>query len=421
MAMIRDVSSAELEETIERSGTAGGAPFVLVDFWAPWCGPCRDLHKTIKDFSPRLGDDVAVVRLDVQSETQSADVRGIRAIPVLLLHKDGAQIARHDGSLSSSALAKWLSSHGVEVRDETVPARPPRYPETDIRSLGAFYGNKNLKDTLVSGLLGLARGGMIKAGRTPFYLESGEKFTATVSAGLVGSERPEMFERLTNLPSSVRDLMEFCGFTGSDAIERMADALEPGTDYSMVPVRFMRAWLSDEYANWSALLNSEVADRLRKTWIGAANDVIAGSDAEPALAEIKRAALSLATDNVDDMVVNHFVKLIAYSCDMDPTSQDWLRAFVGYGNVMNVVEAGRAVGMTDRDLAFNDVRARYSNAKLESGASPEEARQMFIAEHGVENDRVMALEIKRHDGMEAIAPKHQALFVEALRTADAAW
>jgi thioredoxin 1 len=420
MAMIRDVTSAELEATIERSGTAEGDAFVLVDFWAPWCGPCRDLHKTIKDFAPRLGNDVAVLRLDVQSEQESAETRGIRAIPVLLLHKDGEQIARHGGSLTTSELANWLSSHGVKVGAEAKPARKPRYPEEDIRSLGAFYGNKELKDTLVRQVLGLARNGKIKIARTPFHLESGDTFTATVSAGLVGSERSELFNRLTNMPSSVQDLMEFCDYTDAEAIQALTAALAPGADYTMVPVRFMRAWLSDTYANWAELLQNDAADSVRRAWVAAAGDLIAGKEPKPTLDEIRQQALSLTTQNVEDMVVNHFAKLVAHSCTNDPATHDWSTALVSYGTVINYVEAGRAVGMTNRDLYFNDVRARFSHGKLESGVTPEEARQMFVDEHGEENDRVMALEIKQYAAVGEIAPKRQAMLVDALRDAEAA-
>ena len=67
---------------------APGKP-VLVDFWAPWCGPCKAIAPVLEDLANELGDKVQICKVGVDHNTELAQKYNIRAIPTLLLFKDG--------------------------------------------------------------------------------------------------------------------------------------------------------------------------------------------------------------------------------------------------------------------------------------------------------------------------------------------
>jgi thiol-disulfide isomerase/thioredoxin len=414
--MIRDVTSAELEEGIARSREDDS--YVLVDFWAPWCGPCRDLHKSLKAFAPRFRDSIDVVRLDVQDQPDSAQVHGIRGIPVLMLHKGGERIARHDGSLSTGELADWLTRHGVEIAAHVEEKRGSSYPEGDVRRLGAFYGDPDLRQFMLDRLIRLARSGSVKSGRVPYLLESNGAVTATTSAAFVGSEREDVFRRIFNMPIGVGALLEFCTLTDPETIEAVIGAIRPGAELSLVPIQFVRFWLSDDYGSWSDILRNEAADRLRRDWLAAADEALAGVEPTAAWDSLKARAKDMARPETEAMVVNHFIKLISHCCTTDVDTNSWADALGAYGLVMQYVEAGRAVGMTDRQLSWNDFRVRFARGLMNYGLQGDAIRARWIDAHGEEDARIIALEQLQSNGLTAIAAKQQRILQKSFERAE---
>jgi len=103
-------------DVIERSRTTP----VLVDFWAPWCGPCRTLKPTLEKLAGEAGDRWALVTVDVMNFEGTAAQFGIRSIPDVKLFSGGRVVAQFTGSMPESAVREWL--------DKNLPTKAPAQP-----------------------------------------------------------------------------------------------------------------------------------------------------------------------------------------------------------------------------------------------------------------------------------------------------
>ena len=80
----------------------------LVDFWAPWCGPCRMVGPIIEELAEELDGDVIVGKVNVDDERDLAAAYGVMSIPTIILFKDGDEADRVIGAKSKEALLEFL-------------------------------------------------------------------------------------------------------------------------------------------------------------------------------------------------------------------------------------------------------------------------------------------------------------------------
>ena len=99
------VTAATFDTQIGRSGVP-----VIVDFWAPWCGPCRAMAPAFERAAAELEPMVRLAKVDTEAETALAARFGIRSIPTLVAFRDGKEVARQSGAMDFAGLVSWSRS-----------------------------------------------------------------------------------------------------------------------------------------------------------------------------------------------------------------------------------------------------------------------------------------------------------------------
>lgn len=100
-----------LDESNFQSTITGTSKPVLVDFWAPWCGPCKAIAPVLDELATDLADKVVIGKIDVDNNQALAGQFGVRAIPTLLVFKNGQVVEQIVGLKSKSELAHLLAAH----------------------------------------------------------------------------------------------------------------------------------------------------------------------------------------------------------------------------------------------------------------------------------------------------------------------
>ncbi|WP_294242231.1 thioredoxin [uncultured Sphingomonas sp.] len=84
---------------------------VLVDFWAPWCGPCKALAPTLEELAEEYADEMDIVKVNIDENPKLAERFAVRGIPLLLIVKEGAETARAFGTMSRSRLDAFVDAN----------------------------------------------------------------------------------------------------------------------------------------------------------------------------------------------------------------------------------------------------------------------------------------------------------------------
>ena len=103
--MADQITDAAFDESVLKSDLP-----VLVDFWAPWCGPCRAVGPIVDEISKDYADRLRVFKMNVDENSISPAKYGIRAIPTLIIFKNGQVAAQHTGSMPKEEICKILET-----------------------------------------------------------------------------------------------------------------------------------------------------------------------------------------------------------------------------------------------------------------------------------------------------------------------
>jgi thioredoxin 1 len=98
---------AVTDKTFEAEVVKSDIP-VVVDFWAEWCGPCKQIGPSLEELSIEYDGKVKIVKVNVDDNPVSPGQLGVRGIPALFLFKNGEMIATKTGAAPKSELQKWI-------------------------------------------------------------------------------------------------------------------------------------------------------------------------------------------------------------------------------------------------------------------------------------------------------------------------
>ena len=102
------------DESFERDVLQADKP-VLVDFWAEWCGPCKQIAPALDQISEELSGAVTVAKVNIEESPTIPSRYGVRGIPTLMLFRGGQMASMKVGAMPKQKILEWLSETGVQA------------------------------------------------------------------------------------------------------------------------------------------------------------------------------------------------------------------------------------------------------------------------------------------------------------------
>lgn len=99
------IDDSDFETKVLKSDTP-----VLVDFWAEWCGPCRQISPVLEEIAKEKAGKIVVAKVNIDKNPGTPQKYGVRGIPTLILFKNGQAVSTKVGSLPKSKLVEWIDS-----------------------------------------------------------------------------------------------------------------------------------------------------------------------------------------------------------------------------------------------------------------------------------------------------------------------
>ncbi|MEE2721314.1 MAG: thioredoxin TrxA [Pseudomonadota bacterium] len=104
------MASKPVSDDSFESDVLGAEGPVLVDFWAEWCGPCKQIGPSLEEISEEMGDAITVAKVNIDENPMTPSKYGVRGIPTLMLFKDGEVASTKVGALPKGKLVEWIQS-----------------------------------------------------------------------------------------------------------------------------------------------------------------------------------------------------------------------------------------------------------------------------------------------------------------------
>lgn len=101
----KHVSDQEFDTTV-----LGSKEPILVDFWAEWCGPCKQISPILDEIAGEMAGKLTIAKVNIDQNPEAPQKYGVRGIPTMILFKDGKPVATKVGSMPKSAIVEWLNS-----------------------------------------------------------------------------------------------------------------------------------------------------------------------------------------------------------------------------------------------------------------------------------------------------------------------
>jgi len=102
------------DESFDQDVLKSGKP-VLVDFWAEWCGPCKQIAPALEQIAAELGGQVTIAKVNIEDSPSTPSRYGVRGIPTLMLFKDGQMTSMKVGAMPKQKILEWLGEAGVSA------------------------------------------------------------------------------------------------------------------------------------------------------------------------------------------------------------------------------------------------------------------------------------------------------------------
>ncbi len=82
---------------------------VLVDFWAEWCGPCKQISPALEEIAAEMGDQITIAKVNIDDHPMTPGKYGVRGIPTLMIFKDGQVASTKIGAMAKGKITEWIT------------------------------------------------------------------------------------------------------------------------------------------------------------------------------------------------------------------------------------------------------------------------------------------------------------------------